>query len=214
MSPNQLHGKRFEDFIKSCGLFPGSADAARSPTSPFDIEARFDRVCGLPTSIKTTGSNVVTLADARRFFATPAPYRMLVGRYRQVGDRKEFCEVHEFMLTDRALDDLKGELSLGDVAAFHEGLHISRFPLGMHQDARRWSRDRQRQLRSRASRIVLNPKIDSGTQRRLQCSLRLTSLVEAASHWGEYMLHTEQIGSVILPIVQASPRRTFKPRPA
>jgi hypothetical protein len=214
MSQNQLHGKRFEDFIKGCGLFPGSADSSRSPTSPFDIEARFDREHGLPTSIKTTGSNIVTLADARRFFASPGPYRMLVGRYRQVGERKEFHEVHEFILSERAIDELKGELSVEDVTAFHEGLLLPRFPKGMHAQARSWADERLSELRSRRSRVVLNRKIDSDTQRRLQCSLNLRDLVAVSTEFGEYHLHTDQIGSVILPIIQASPRRVFKPRPA
>lgn len=68
MTNNQLHGKRFEDFIKGCGLFPGSSDSGRSVTAGFDIEAKFDKIRGLPTSVKSSGSDGIGLSDARRFF--------------------------------------------------------------------------------------------------------------------------------------------------
>ena len=123
-------------------------------------------------------------------------------------------ELHEFILTARALSELQGELLLDDITALHDGLLLTQFPAGQHLEAQRWAKERVAQLRSRKSHIILNPKIDSGTQRRLQCSVGLQSLAEVAGQHGEYAVHTEQIGSVILPIIQASPRRTFKPRPA
>ncbi|MBX9896945.1 MAG: hypothetical protein K2Y17_03460 [Qipengyuania sp.] len=209
---DQSHGKRFEDFVKASGLFPGSADQGRSPTSGFDIEARFDRERGLPTSVKTTGNKVVALSDARRFFDKGGPYRMIVGRYLQVADRKEFAEVHEFILTPQALAYLQGSLTSQVVNDFHNGLLLSRFPLGAHVEARRWAREQRSLLAARATQIVLNPKVDSQSQRRLQCSVSLASLSEAARSFGEYRLHAESFGNWVLPIVQNSPRRRFKPR--
>lgn len=209
---DQSHGKRFEDFVKASGLFPGSADQSRSPTSGFDIEARFDRERGLPTSVKTTGNNVVALSDARRFFDTSGSYRMIVGKYRQVADRKEFAEIHEFILTAEALRHLQGSLTSQVVSDFHNGLLLTEFPLGAHAEARRWAREQRSLLAGRATQIILNPKIDSQSQRRLQCSVGLASLTDAAMGFGEYRLHTESFGNWALPIIQKSPRRRFKSR--
>ncbi|MGH6787968.1 MAG: hypothetical protein ACREBO_14160 [Novosphingobium sp.] len=206
---DQSHGKRFEDFVKASGLFPGSADQGRSPTTGFDIEARFDRARGLPTSVKTTGNNVVALSDARRFFDTVGPYRMIVGRYRQIEDRKEFSEIHEFILTSDTLRHLQGALTPRIVADFHGGLLLPNFPLGAHAEARRWAREQRTLLSNHQTRINLNPKIDSQSQRRLQCSVSLDSLKDVASDFGEYRLHDESFGNWVLPIVQNSPRRKF-----
>lgn len=213
MTRNQQHGKRFEDQIKGCGLFSGSADSGRSPTSGFDIEARFDRTGrSLATSIKTTGSDVVALSDARRFFREREAFRMLVGQYRQDGEIKTFFEVHECILPAEALAELRGELDATEVEEFHQGLLLASFPLGQHVEARAWANLRNRELGSRRTRIVLNPKIGSDTQRRLQCSVRLADLIEVAKRLGEYELHDKAIGHTLLPIRQISPPRQFKQR--
>jgi hypothetical protein len=206
--PSQAHGKRFEDFVKACGRFTGSADQGRSPTSDFDIEAKFDREFGLPTSVKSTGSSVVTLSDARRFFGIDEPFRMIVGRYWQVDNTKEFREVHEFVLTPDVLARLRGDITLDQVANFHRGLSLANFPEGAHAAARVWAQEQRQIFSGFLSQIVLNPKIDSDKQRRLQCSVSLSSLKDAVGAGG-YSLHTEWLGETRLPIIQRSERRTF-----
>lgn len=212
MSQNQKHGKLFEDFIKGCGLFPGAADGGRSPVAGFDIEARFDRHDGLPTSIKVTGGRIVTLSDARRFFAVNAPLRIIVGHYQQIGDTKSFGEIHQFVLSVEGLKWLRGEISLAEVEAFHLGLMLNQFPIGMHVQARIWARQRKTELAKRVSRIKLDQKIGSDSQRRLQCSVRLADLIEAATFGGSHTLHTERIGDSLLPQRFASGLRQFRPK--
>jgi hypothetical protein len=53
MTRNQLHGKKFEDLIKACGLFSGSADGGRSATASFDIEAKYDRAMSPPIELNS-----------------------------------------------------------------------------------------------------------------------------------------------------------------
>lgn len=207
MTNNQLHGKKFEDIIKSCGLFLGSADCGRSPTAGFDIEARFDKVLRLPTSIKSTGSNIIGLSDARSFFSTSEKHRMLIGRYKQVGPHKQFHNVHEFILTRETLAKLRGEVTLEDVMAFHNGFLLSNFPIGTHAEARKWARQRKAALAGKQSMITLNPKIDSKSQRRLQCSLRLSGLIGLCEPGGNYRLHEGSIGDLVLPVTQISSPR-------
>jgi hypothetical protein len=156
MTNNQLHGKKFEDLIKSCGLFSGSADGGRSPTATFDIEAKYDKILGLPTSIKSTGSNIVGLSDARSFFANSEKYRMLVGRYKQVGPHKQFHNVHEFILTPETLAKLRGEVLLDDVTAFHDGLLLTAFPSAAmwRQGNGRCNAKRRWRISNRGSRLI------------------------------------------------------------
>lgn len=209
MTNNQLHGKKFEDFIKACGLFPGASDAARTATAGFDIEARFDRVLGLPTSIKASGGDTVALSDARRFFALDEDFRMIVGRYEQVDDQKVFANIHEFVLRRSELSELIGDLDFGAVEALHLGLLLDKFPKGAHQAAREWAQQQKRQLSGRRTSIVLNPKIDAKSQRRLQCSIHLRDLKAVCTNTGSYTLHDTSIGGWALPVIQNSKRRTF-----
>jgi hypothetical protein len=209
MTRNQLHGKKFEDQIKGCGLFSGASDTGRSVTSGMDIEARFDKIHGLPTSIKTTGGNVVTLSDARRFWAIDYPFRMLVGSYRQMADVKQFDVVHEFLLAKGDLADLKGDVVAAEVERLHSGIGQRAFPLGMHREARVWMGGQKRALTNQNSKIILNAKIDSQSQRRLQCSVRLTDLVSLTEAEGTYVRHDQIIGDLLLPIRLRSSQREF-----
>ena len=211
MTRNQLHGKKFEDLVKGCGLFPGAADQSRSVTAGIDIEVRFDRVAHLPTSIKTTGSNIVMLSDARRFWAIASPLRMLVGRYRQVTDRKIFETGHEFILLPDDLDALRSGLTQEEVRALHDGVSLAAFPRGQHVIARRWIQKRLVPLREVAGPIILNPKIDSAGQRRLQCSVSLGTLIGLTSPSGRYVAHIDHIGDLALPVTLLSSPRQFGP---
>jgi hypothetical protein len=209
MTNNQLHGKTFEDFIKACGLFSGSADGGRSATSNIDIEAKFDKKRGLPTSIKATGSNTVELADAREFWKIDKPYRIIVGRYAQDGAFKIFHEVHEIIISIDDLANLRGELDFETVAAFHNGLLLNHFPKGTHEQARQWAKRQKKLLAHLDTRIALHPKIDSKSQRRLQCSVKLNTLIELGTASGNYVHNTQSIGNFPLPQSLLSSAREF-----
>jgi hypothetical protein len=209
MTRNQLHGKKFEDLIKGCGLFPGASDQSRSITAGVDIEARFDREMGLPTSIKTSGSRTITLSDARRFWAIDYQFRMLVGIYEQIDRQKHFGVVHEFLLTPDNLLELRGAVAAVEVERLHYGIGLIGFPAGQHAEARAWIARELANLPLDQSRIVLNPKIDSKEQRRLQCSVSLGDLISVTQADGNHVVHTDHIGSLLLPIRLLSGRREF-----
>ncbi len=132
---------------------------------------------------------------------------MLVGQYKQAQGTKIFASVHEFMVTKKVLTILRGELTSMQIADFHNGLLLSNFPQGAHVDARKWAKLQKTLLSNIPSKIILNPKIDSKTQRRLQCSVRLTDLIDACKKTSEYTLHTQSIGNFVLPIIQNSKPR-------
>ena len=207
MTRNQLHGKKFEDLIKGCGLFPGASDQSRSSTVGMDIEARFDRMRELPTSIKATGSGVVTLSDARRFWAIEYPFRMLVGVYVQEENQKRFSIIHEFILLPADLGALRGNVTGAEVEALHVGIGLSAFPAGRHAEARAWIVTQKRELQERNSKVTLTPKIDSKRQRRMQCSLRLLDLTAVTERQRRHIVHTNKIGDLVLPFSLVSPPR-------
>ncbi|MES2002124.1 MAG: hypothetical protein V4444_07445 [Pseudomonadota bacterium] len=212
MIGGQFHGKSFEDWVKGC-RFPGSSDSGRSNTAEFDVEAKFDRDRGLPTSIKSGLGSHVALSDARRFWKIDQEFRLLFGHYRQNGIVKHFDQVHEFLITPEILSRLRGELDAAEVERLHFGLSLSRFPVGKHVEARSWARSEKARLAGRASSIVLNPKIDSKTQRRLQCSIKLRDLIEACETGDRYFFHDQKVGTCLLPFRLESAKRKFGAKP-
>ena len=58
--------------------------------------------------------------------------------------------------------------------------------------------------------VVLNPKIDSKGQRRVQCSVPLAALIDACEANVNYWCHEDRIGDVALPIIYYSSRRQFR----
>jgi hypothetical protein len=185
VSRSQLHGKRFEDILKSA--FPGASDHSRKATSLFDIEGTYDRENGLPTSIKTTCNDTICLASAVKFWKTTNSQRWLIGRYRQTPATKQFHELLEFILTEDMLKSMRGDVTLCEISDYDASLR--RFAVGMHVECRQWAQASKSTLASRLGAVMLNPKIDSRHQRRLQCSItvpRLSALCAPVSYTEYY----------------------------
>lgn len=176
MSNNQLHGKSYEDHIKAA--FTGAADHGRSANTPWDIEKQFDKEKKLPTSIKTVknkGTIIIELADARKFWSIDEAYRMLVALYDQNGDVKNFHTLYEFLITKDEHRKMLNPITFAEVKEFHDSL-LS-YGKGLHAQARAFAKQKKFQLQRNAI-VQLNQKIDSKTQRRLQCSIKLENLIE------------------------------------
>jgi len=201
---NQLHGKTIEDMIKSA--FQGSSDCSRSVSSRFDIEAAFDKERNLDTSIKASKKDNIEMADARRFFENTKPFRLLICRYSQKDKMKVFSEIHEVFMTEDILHYLKGELPYDIIAEFHE--QLKSFSIGQHREARFFAKERKKELQNiYSSNIILNPKIDSGNQRRLQCSMNINQIYAAFPDC--YTIHKENYKVLGLPISIFSESRKF-----
>lgn len=209
MSDNQLHGKTYEDHLKS--VFPGSADHERSLQSAWDIEAEYDKIAKLPTSIKTTkkakaGSKTrVELADARKFWSIDESYRMLVAVYDQKGGMKQFHTLYEFLITKDEHQKILSPISFSEVEGFHNNL-LS-YGRGFHEQCRTFAKQKKLQLQSNAI-VQLNPKIDSKTQRRLQCSIYLSSLVSSVKTQTMYQV-SDFYRSISVSFTMQSSEREF-----
>lgn len=206
MSVNQGHGEYIEGLLAHALV---GHPVPRSKTNAWDIDASLDWRHGLHTSIKTMGVRgalvekaTIGMADARRVFSIPCPFRMLVAPYRQLGPTKQVDQVFEFFIQGHEMAHLYGQLSLQEISAFHEGL--LGFERGQHKQGQAWAREQKSALAEQHSAFILNPKIDSKVQRRLQCSLRFGSLLEVVEH---RLVHTGHFYGMPLPLcIQSTPR--------
>lgn len=182
-SYDQSHGKRYEDYLK--GAFPGASDFYRSTNSLWDIERKFDKLKYLPTQIKTTGSNIVCLASAPKFWTIKEKFRILVGQYEQLSNIKKFYILHEFIFTESNLKQLRGNITENEILNIDN--YIKSFKRGEHFIARDWAHNKIKQLQN-SLLLTLNPKTDSKIQRRLQCSASINILKDNCE---QYNIYTE-----------------------
>lgn len=205
---NQLHGKTIEDRVKS--VYPGALEHKSSITAHFDIEGAFDHEYSLPTSVKTSKSDIIELADSRRFFANKESFRLLVFKYKQVSENKVINDVYEYLIDNKTLEKIKGNLNYETVENFHNDL-LS-YKTGEHVIARKYAREHNKALKQRYnSGIILNPKIDSKNQRRLQCSVKLSTLNEIVPEESKKHYNDNYKG-LSLPILIESGPRKFRTR--
>lgn len=199
---NQLHGKKFEDILKPC--FPGACDHERDIHSAWDIEKEFDREDRLPTSIKAkkTDANIVEMADARKFFSIDETFRLLITRYNQIANRKVFWCIEEFIINKEQLSILKGDLTYENINYFHNQLLT--YGNGKHKEGRIWAKTYKKILPYNEY-VILNPKIDSKLQRRLQCSLKIDKLKNIITP----IIYEEEYRELCLPISIISEKRKF-----
>ena len=205
MSRNQQHGKLIE---KALGHALTGHPIPDSGTDAWDIPAVLDWRQQLNTSVKSMKADavlersIIGMADARRAFSINEPFRMLVAPYVQVGGIKQVHLVFEFFIQPHEMEQLYGQMTYEDVEGFHEGLLD--FGSGHHVAARSWAKSQKSDMADLSSRFVLNPKIDSKTQRRLQCSLRLGTLIEVV---GDRTIHEGQFYGLHLPLLIDSSQR-------
>jgi hypothetical protein len=202
MAASQGHGKTIENQIKA--LFGNASDYKRLPTEKFDIESQFDIEKNLPTSIKTTQSNFVCLADARAIFKINQEFRLLIIKYKQIDDTKKITEIIEFFPTIENWNALKGDLSFEEVEAFHN--KIKEFKGGEHFRASAWAKAHKDFLSNQyQSSMRLEAKIDSKNQRRLQCKV---SEADLKTHIPNYIVHTQYYRDMVLPYsIRSAPRK-------
>jgi predicted RNA methylase len=202
-SNSQMHGKAFENMLKA--VFNAS-DTKRLSTSKFDIEAKFNKDTNSPISIKTMKAETksICMSDARRFFEETDSFTMIVGLYFQKDKRKVFEEIREYYISVENLQKIKGEVTLEDVELFHE--QLKKFEYGRHIEARYFAKSKLKELKNKHSLIILNPKIDSKFQRRLQCSLPIDKLEKVIGK-ENIKIHKESFGFLTLPIVIFSEER-------
>ncbi len=166
----QMHGFDFENWIRKTFF----ADFTVSYSNKWDVPAEFNRLeivpkefRNLPVSIKTCKNGCpIGFGDALRQFGVDEDFLLIVGFWEQSGANKNFVAVEAVKVTAQSWRNLfqpltEKDLRLLDSTIKNKETHYA--------EVRKTAKEIKQSFAP--TRIILNPKIDSKTQRRLQCSL-------------------------------------------
>ena len=184
MAEVQAHGNKYENHkIKELtGLSKKEYDKLKKNgyTSVFDL------VKGLYVDfdggIKTTSSNTVCCSDIQRMYGH-GDYTLIVGVYDQVDNKKVFHTEYEFYIKKEDFDKLWGDTSVeklneqvNKVKAVEHGVEAQ---TEYQKVAEVWKQG----VSDDNALFVINPKVDSKKQRRVQCSLHIDKLIAAGINY-------------------------------
>ena len=166
----QRHGFQFEDWLKKqfFDIFY---------TSKWDVPGELNpQHRGVPISIKTAkwhGS--IYFGDALRQFDVNEPFDLVVAFWRLYKGKKKIVKITEVLIQPADWRKWWGSLERKDL----EELDLSiKNREASHEAARRRAQEIKRRLAGRGGIVTLNPKIDSKTQRRLQCSIAFSDFFQ------------------------------------
>lgn len=161
MAERQAHGFKFEDKVKeTLGIIDSAAY-----TAEWDI--------GDNTSVKyIAGTGSINMASVVRIVkALNNPgWTMILGRH----DNKTCTKVSTIVFDKDTCETILGDLTLEQVQEFEE--KIKSFPVGKHLEARAYAKNWKKENKGKTGLLTINPKIDSKSQRRVQCSINNTVL--------------------------------------
>ncbi len=166
---SQSHGFFWENHIKTkiFGITEKSSYTCIHDISkeqnPFDDSENI--------SIKTMGGDTLFLGSALRIFeySPDEKHTCMVIVYRQREDKKTVSRVVEFSL-DRK-DVLFGTVTVEDILELEQMIRELPKSGRISKSAREESEAKKKDINKRSDAIQFNIKIDSQTQRRLQCSI-------------------------------------------
>lgn len=174
MPESQQHGFIWQkDIMANVYKVPQAFIDSEKYTAAHDVPAAHNGLDKADLSIKTTGNaKRVDMGDALRIFDTVSygsPFHMTVIHWAQDGSKKKLVDIVEVKLTS-ATKELFGTLTREEIVGLDTS--VKGFPKGCS------AKDPScapitalcESLCAKTGAIQLNKKIDSKTQRRLQCS--------------------------------------------
>lgn len=170
----QQHGFLFEEWVRTTFF----ADyRAETYTQQWDIPAGANREHGnVPVNPKAVRyGGPVHLGDALRQFDIAEPFILVIGYWRQEGPAKRFVNIVSARIEPAVWRKLWGPITRADLERLDALIKDrSRSPA----EVRAAVRAMKRSPAFRAAVMRLNAKIDGGSQRRLQCSLRFADVFD------------------------------------
>lgn len=168
MPESQQHGFLWESNIKSAVFGLSGKDEY---TAVHDIPSSRNRFDPNETiSVKTTGNTTLCMGDALRLFdyESGVTHTCIAIRHKQCGDTKVLTNVYELDLTQR--DVLWGSITRQDIEELNR--LVRSMPINQRDpDIDKAITQKKRELNAKSGAVRFNPKINSNTQRRLQCSI-------------------------------------------
>jgi len=176
----QQHGVVFEEWIRDT-FFDGYEP--ESYTQKWDIPAAANlRHGGVPVNPKAAKyRTAIGLGDALRQYDIAQPFILLVGFWQQDGETKRFVNIVAPKIHPEVWRMLWGPVTRADLARLDALIKDRSID---YREVRLRAQAMKKEYPFNESLVVLNPKIGSTGQRRLQCSLRfdhLFSLLAAGS---------------------------------
>lgn len=207
----QSHGFTFERWVRDT-LFEGyegdygqewdiPAEANRSELLPKELR-------GLAVSVKTARfGSPIGLGDILRQRRIDRPFLMIVGFWRKHSEtEKWFEDIGWARFSAESWSRLWGNLSPQVIDELDE--KVKSFGFGQHVAARSFARNwKKNTLELKSCRIVVNPKIDSKDQRRIQCSLPFRVFWEHAAREPRRQDCPTLFDCVFVNPVKSSPRK-------
>lgn len=168
----QQHGLVFEQWVRDTFF---DSYRPESYTQKWDIPAAANRNHGLvPVNPKATKFGTpVDLGDALRQIRISEPFMLILGYWQQAGDTKRIVNIVAPTITPEQWQKLWAPVTLADLEKLDAVIKDRSLTPAQ-------ARERAQAIKKAPpfsqSVIVVNPKIDSKGQRRLQCSLRFADL--------------------------------------
>lgn len=209
----QRHGFDFENWVKEKFF----ADFNATYTQKWDIPSEANSLPkvpkefrGLPVSIKTCKfGSPIGFGDALRQFRNEEDFLLIVGFWKQSGIYKNFVAVEGVKITSDSWRNLFLPVEIADLILLDSTIKN----VGFHySEARQKAKEIKSSDKFRQAKIVLNPKIDSKTQRRLQCSLPFSIFWQDFVGKESYQKIDSELFGEKIPNPFLSSSRIFKPK--
>tara|TARA_R100001460_G_scaffold50941_5_gene89489 strand:- start:984 stop:1586 length:603 start_codon:yes stop_codon:yes gene_type:complete len=176
----QAHGNYYEDLKtrQITGLSKVDYDALKENgyTSGMDIMKGLLSISDY--SIKTAKGNRVDCGDVLRR-RQEFDYNLVVGVYEQCGDNKVFHTEYTFYIRPEHERKLWGKMNYNQLAEYVT--YIKNIPAG--KQAQQETKTERMVLKNCISDndalVKIHPKVDSKNQRRVQCSVKISELMNA-----------------------------------
>jgi hypothetical protein len=170
----QFHGFTFEKWVRDTffdgyeGKYMQKWDIPPDKNSQLCIPSGYRNI---PVSVKTAKyGSPIGLGDVRRQRSIDMPFVIIVGFWKQrTPSEKWFEEIGVALFTVPVWSGLWGALTIEEISEIDSRIKDLTLPYAIaRQTAQSWKSSRVLQS---GGEIVINPKIDSKSQRRIQCSI-------------------------------------------
>ena len=195
MAEVQAHGNNYEDHKTKqlTGLSKKQYDKLKKEklnesgyTSPFDLVKGL--IVNFNGAVKSTGSNNICCSDIQRMFGHE-DYTLIVGAYDQVENKKVFHTEYEFYIKKEDFSKLWGNTSVEKLNEYVDKVkaveHGKEAQTEYQQVAEVWKQG----VADDNALFVINPKVDSKKQRRVQCSVPLDKLLASGIQYEKTTLN-------------------------
>lgn len=213
MAEVQRHGFDFENWVKQAFF----AEFNASYTQKWDVpgEANYsakipNELQHLPVSIKTCKfGSPIGFGDALRQYKNNEDFLLIVGFWQQSGSYKNFVAVEGVKITTNVWKSLFLPLNLVDLTLLDSTIKNTELH---YSEVRIMAKELKSSDKFKQTKIILNPKIDSKTQRRLQCSLPFNIFWQDFVGKEPYQRIDSKLFGEKVPNPFLSGQRTFKPK--